>query len=132
MSSKPTVVIAHGAWQTVVTFAAFAEQLESLGHTTEVVPFPSIDGNDTPVPGLREDAEAVANVLARHADQGKEIVLLCHSYGGVVGSCAVEGLDLASRKKAGKVGGVIMTIYLSAFMLPKGKSLLEMLGCPGS
>jgi len=55
-------------------------------------------------------------------------VLLCHSYGGVVGSCAVEGLDLASRQKANKKGGVIMVIYLSAFMIPKGKSLLEMLG----
>jgi hypothetical protein len=39
----------------------------------------------------------------------------------------VDGLDFASRKAQGKIGGVILTIYMSAFMVPKGKSHLDML-----
>lgn len=76
------IVIAHGAWQPIIAFSAFAKQLESLGHATEVMPLPSIDRDESPVPELREDYEAVAEALSRHADQGKEIVLLCHSYRG--------------------------------------------------
>jgi len=128
LTTKPTVTIVHGAWQPVESWKVFAEKTETLGYETEIVPLPSIDGDETPLPGLREDYEAVAAVLARQADEGKEIVLLCHSYGGVVGSCAVEGLDLASRKKAGKKGGVLIIVYMTGFMLPKGKSLLEALG----
>lgn len=37
-------------------------------------------------------------------------------------------MDAASRNDAGKAGGVIMTVYMSAFMLPRGTSVLEGLG----
>lgn len=40
----------------------------------------------------------------------------------------MESFDLALRQKVGKKGGMIMMFYMSAFMLPKGRSLLEMLG----
>lgn len=129
MSTKPTVVIAHGAWHPVDVFTPFAEQLVERGHKVEVVALPSIDHDSVPVPGLREDCEAVAETLNRRADEGEEIILLCHSYGGVVGSCAVEGQDVAYRKhKLGKKGGVVLVIYMAAFMLKKGVSLLDALG----
>lgn len=129
IGKKPTVVIAHGAWQPLDIFTSFAEQLVEVGHQVEVVALPSIDHDDLPVPGLREDCEAVAETLSRRADEGEEIILLCHSYGGLVGSCAVEGQDVAYRKtKLGKKGGVVLIIYMAAFMIPRGKSLLEMLG----
>lgn len=68
------------------------------------------------------------NILEPLVDQGKEVVLLCHSSGGVVGSNSIEGLDVASRKAAGKSGGVVRVVFLAAFMLPKGQSLLGLLG----
>jgi len=126
--TKPTIVFSHGAWQTAAGYDVFAQKLNALGYATEVPALPSVGGTEKPLPGLPEDIAAVREALARHADQGRDIILLCHSYGGVVGSNAVEGLDFASRKAQGKNGGVILTIYLSAFMVPKGKSLLDMLG----
>ena len=71
---------------------------------------------------------ATRKVLSKVLEYGKDILLLCHSYGGVVGSCAVEGLSTVEREKEGKRGGVKLVVYLSAFMIPKGKSLLDMLG----
>lgn len=127
-AQKPTIVFSHGAWQTAAGYDNFAKKLNGLGFPTEVVPLPSVGGTKSPLPGVPEDVAAVQGALTKHADAGEDIILLCHSYGGMVGSNAVQGLDYASRKAEGKKGGVILTVYLSAFMVPKGKSLLDMLG----
>ena len=129
-TKKPTIVIVHGAWQLAVGYEAFAEKLKALGYPTEVVPLPSVGGTETPLQGLPEDTAAVRKALTKLVHDGLEVLLLCHSYGGVVGSCAVEGFDFGSRKKEGKSGGVIMTVYMSAFMIRKGETLLDMLGNP--
>lgn len=50
------------------------------------------------------------------------------SLGGVVGSCASQGFGFKQRASERKKGGILEIIYLSAFALPKGKSLLDMLG----
>lgn len=126
--TKPTVVIVPGAWQLAVGYSGFAKQIEALGFPTEVISFPSVGGTESPLPGLPEDVAVARKTLSRFADEGRDILMLCHSYGGVVGSCAVEGLDFASRKKEGKTGGVILIAYMSAFMIPRGKSLLDMIG----
>jgi alpha-beta hydrolase superfamily lysophospholipase len=128
--SKPTVVIVPGVWQKPVVWDAFRVTLEKAGYPSSVhVALPTTGGTETPLAGLAEDVAVVRGVLEPLVDQqGREVVLLCHSSGGVIGSNAVEGFDLASRKAAGKTGGVIRVVFLSAFMLPKGQSLLALLG----
>ncbi|PBP23973.1 hypothetical protein BUE80_DR005105 [Diplocarpon rosae] len=129
-SPKPTVVIAPGAWQRPSGFSSFAAQLRHAGHATEVVAYPSVGGTATPLPGLAEDVAATRAVLTKLLDNGgeAEVLLLCHSYGGVVGSCAVEGFSVVERERAGRKGGVRLVVYMAAFMIPKGSSLLQMLG----
>ncbi|KAK3295783.1 Alpha/beta hydrolase fold-1 [Chaetomium fimeti] len=127
-ATKPTIVIVPGAWQLPNAWDEFRSVLARAGHQAHHVALPSVGGTEEPLTGLPEDVAAVRHVVGGLADQGDEIVLLCHSSGGVVGSNAVEGYDVAARQAAGKVGGVVRIVYLSAFMLPKGKSLLEMLG----
>jgi hypothetical protein len=51
-----------------------------------------------------------------------------HSYGGMVGAGATEDLGYAQRSEAGQLGGVIMMVWLAAFVTPKGKSVIDMLG----
>ncbi|KUJ08559.1 alpha/beta-hydrolase [Mollisia scopiformis] len=126
--SNPTVVIIPGAWQPAEAFEPFGEHLRDVGYPTEVISLKSVGGTETPLAGLKEDADAVSEVLTKLADEARDIVLLCHSYGGVIGSCAIEGLDFATRRNAGKAGGVILTVYMSAFMLPKGMNVLDGLG----
>ncbi|KAH7370556.1 Alpha/beta hydrolase fold-1 [Rhexocercosporidium sp. MPI-PUGE-AT-0058] len=127
-SSKPTIVIAPGAWQLPVGFSGFVSLLRGAGYATELVGYPSVGGTGSPLPGLAEDVAATRAALKKVLDEGKQALLLCHSYGGVVGSCAVEGYSSIKREKEGKKGGVKLVVYMSAFMIPKGKSLLDMLG----
>lgn len=49
-----------------------------------------------------------------------------HSYGGVPGSNAVQGLTVADRARKGKKGGVTHVFYCCAWMLPLGKTISDM------
>jgi len=126
--SKPTVVIVPGAWQKPVVWDGFRATLDKAGYESTHVALPTTGGVETPLAGLAEDVAAVRDVLKPLVGQGKDVVILCHSSGGVVSSNAVEGFDSASRKAEGEAGGVVRVVFLAAFMLPKGQSLLGMLG----
>jgi alpha-beta hydrolase superfamily lysophospholipase len=127
-AAKPTIIIAHGAWQSALDYQDFTDQLKSAGYPVEISQLPSVGGTSDPLPGLDDDVSVIRGLLAKATDEGKEVILLMHSYGGVVGSCAVEGFDHASRAKEGKTGGVTVALYMSAFMIPKGATLFSMLG----
>ena len=127
-ATKPTIVIVPGAWQLPNAWDEFRAVLARANHQSYHVALPSVGGTELPLTGLAEDVAAVQHVVGGLADHGDEIILLCHSSGGVVGSNAVQGYDRATRQAAGKVGGVVRVVYLSAFMLPVGQSLMDMLG----
>ncbi|TEA11323.1 hypothetical protein C8034_v007805 [Colletotrichum sidae] len=125
---KPSVLIVPGAWQLPSAFQPFATELASADFATSVVSLPTVGGTTTPLATLSDDVAAVRTELDKLVGAGKEVVVYSHSYGGVVASNAVEGYDVASRSAAGASGGVVSIVYASAFMLPKGASLLDLLG----
>lgn len=126
-TTKPTIVIVPGAWQKPAAFASIVAKLQQAGYPTVLVPLPSV-GGVAPI-GLSDDIDEVLKVLRPLVEeQNKEVVLIGHSAGGISASGAVEGLDAASRAKAGKQGGVLKVVFLAAFVVPKGQSLLGMLG----
>ncbi|RFN44926.1 hypothetical protein FIE12Z_10821 [Fusarium flagelliforme] len=127
MDSKPTIVFIPGAWHSPDSFQLARDALQARGWETEAVAFPTV-GAEPPTKGVPDDAAAVRKVLEGLAEQGKQIVLVVHSYGGVVGAQAVRGLGYKQRQKEGKKGGIITYLYLSAFVVPIGQSLLKMLG----
>ncbi|KAL2068897.1 hypothetical protein VTL71DRAFT_15235 [Oculimacula yallundae] len=126
-STLPTVVFTPGAWHGTWAFDTVRSQLGALGYPTEAVALPSVGSNDLNV-GLAEDAAALRTELTTLADEGKDIIMVVHSYGGMVATNAVEGLSYADRRAAGKRGGVTMLIYMTAFAVPLGTSLLNGLG----
>jgi hypothetical protein len=50
-----------------------------------------------------------------------------HSYGGQVGTNALDKLDIASRTERGLAGGVVHLIYMAALALEVGVSMFEMM-----
>ncbi|GKU07389.1 hypothetical protein FLAG1_09524 [Fusarium langsethiae] len=126
-SPKPTIVLAPGAWHLANCYDDLRQELHSRGWKTDSVDYPSV-GAEPPTIGLDEDAAAVRNVLQRLADDGEQIVLAVHSYGGLVGANAVKGLGYRQRREQGLPGGVIMYVYMAAFVAPVGMSITQMLG----
>ena len=124
----PTVVFTPGAWHGTWAFDTVRSQLEALGYPTEAVALPSVGSANASV-GVAEDAAALSAELATLTDAGKNVVMVCHSYGGVVASVAAEGFGYKDRSAAGLGdNGVIMLVYMTAFAAPAQTSLLDALG----
>jgi pimeloyl-ACP methyl ester carboxylesterase len=124
---SPTIVFAPGGWHRPGCFDLVSADLNLRGYETEGVSYPSV-GAEPPNKGLADDATALRVMIERLADHGKQVVLVTHSYGGIVGANAVEGLAYRQRAREGKKGGVVMFVYLSAFAIRKGSCLLDQLG----
>ncbi|KAI8628592.1 Alpha/beta hydrolase fold-1 [Xylariaceae sp. FL1651] len=122
-----TLVFVHGAWHSTDCWDDVRVELGKKGWETEAVAHPSPGGPSTNV-SLEDDAQVTRQVLQRLCDEGKKIVLVVHSYGGCPGATASEGFSYRQRAAEGKKGGIVMFVYLAAFVIPKAKSLTEALG----
>jgi alpha-beta hydrolase superfamily lysophospholipase len=127
MSGKPVFVFVPGAWHVAATFDVVRDLMHKRGFETEAIATPSV-GASPPTKGLHADIEYTKAALKKLVDAGRQVVVVNHSYGGLVGAGAVEGLGYAQRSKAGLSGGVIMSVWMAAFATPKGQSALDMLG----
>ncbi len=108
---KPTIVIEHGAWADGSSFAAVVRQLQHDGYTVDVPP--------NPLSGLVGDAATLADFLRTVPGP---IVLVGHSYGGVVITDAATGNP-----------HVKALVYVDAFIPAQGETALELAGArPGS
>ncbi|KAJ5639525.1 uncharacterized protein N7484_007387 [Penicillium longicatenatum] len=125
--NNPTIVFSLGAWIIPAVFDATRSRLDVLGCPSVCPAHPSI-GAEPPTKTLLDDVASLREVLVKLADDGQDLVVVGHSYGGVVASCAVVGLSKSARAKEGTAGGVIKVVYLAAFAIDKGQSLLGMLG----
>ncbi|KAI0538260.1 Alpha/beta hydrolase fold-1 [Xylaria digitata] len=124
---KPVLVFCPGAWCDPGYFRFTTDILIKAGYTCLTVSLPSVGSDlrpkDAPpiIQGLQTDANAVRDVVIPQLDAGHDVVLVCHSYGGVVTSEAVKGLDAASRGPG--TGAVIHLVYVAAILLDVGKKV---------
>ncbi|CEI69284.1 hypothetical protein FVEN_g3967 [Fusarium venenatum] len=130
MFEKPVIAIVQGAWHRAIHYEAFAQLLTTKGFTV-LQPDNISSGNVDDIKGKThmDDMEVIRKALQPSLDEGKQIVLICHSYGGIPGSAAVEGYQLHEREAKGLSGGIMHVVYVASFALPvKGLSLLAAVG----
>jgi len=108
------VLFIHGAWHHGSGFDRVREDLSSRGIASSTVELSSVARDGEPIGDLASDAMLVRNAVA--ALEG-DVVVLAHSYGGVVATQALAGLANVSR-----------IIYLTAFVLDEGESLFAACG----
>ena len=130
MSSPPlSFLIISGAWHVPSLYSNLVTLLRKSGYSATVPSLPSCDAHSPHNTTCSADAEAIRKqIIDLIESDGKDIVLICHSYGGVPGGAAAYGLSKISRAKEGKKGGVIGLIYVCGFAVTEGSSLLGMLG----
>ncbi|TEY39954.1 hypothetical protein BOTCAL_0446g00020 [Botryotinia calthae] len=84
---------------------------------------PSCNDKSPPVSSFREDVTAVRNIIKSLVEADERVFMAMHSYGGAVGTDAIEVLTFADRKSEGKSGGVIHLFYMCAYILVPGTSV---------
>ena len=73
--------------------------------------------------GWQDDVAFIHHTVEQLADQGRNIVLVAHSRGGLPASDAAEGLSITDRAKHDKLGGIVRIVYMAAFAGPEGVSI---------
>lgn len=108
-------VLVHGAWHGGWSWFQTQTRLEKQGHEVTVVELPShgTDKTDPATVTMNDYAQVVIDCLDAAADP---VILVGHSMGGIVISTATE----ARPAKVSKL------VYLAAFMVPAGVSMLDL------
>ena len=128
MDQKPTVLFVHGAWHTNEGFAQVQNYLSDAGYGIKNVQLPSSTPNGPYVQGIDEDVEVVRNALNDVVETESDIILVVHSYGGIVGSSAAKGFWKKQRREKDKDGGIVHMVFISAVALDEGVSVKDGIG----
>lgn len=127
---KPVIVFVPGPWHSPLHYSSFLECLDREGLITISERNPSCDCTNPDDTSTASDAAAIRKIILSQVNNGHEIVVVMHSYGGCPGAAAAQGLSKRERQIAGKRGGVIGLIFICAFIASEGDSLISKL--PGS
>lgn len=119
---SPTIIVVPGATQPPIFYQPFIEALQKEGFSAKVVSLPST-GADHMMETFDEDVTAVQRTVVGVLEEGLEVVVVMHSYGGIPGSAAMRDLGKAQRTKAGKAGGVVRLVYAASFLLREGDAM---------
>lgn len=131
----PTIVFVQGAFQGKNSYKELHGSLHSRGYATVHPTLPTcsnFDDTDFRRRTIQDDAIAVRSDIERLVlVEQKEVVLLMHSYGGLVGSEAVtEELTRAHREQRGLPGGVTRLFYIASFIMDVGETIVGRFGDP--
>jgi hypothetical protein len=127
MSNKPTLIFVPGAWHTTEVFNTITARLSTHGYKCIAVTSLAA-GHEPAVPDLQPDTENVHKVVLDEVDHGHDVVVVGHSWGGIIVGGSLDGLSKTEREKEGKKGGVVKLAYMCAFIPPEGLSLSMALG----
>lgn len=124
MSSNAEFILVPGAWHGPESFQPTTTLLEKAGYTVHGVHLPSVCASPQ-VQSFEPDVKAIRTVLDKVLSTGKDIVVIMHSYGGVVGSEALgEYIQTLEKGQKSGYGKVRRIVFVCAFVLPEGGSLM--------
>ncbi|OAL39241.1 hypothetical protein AYO20_01559 [Fonsecaea nubica] len=131
--SYPSIVIIPGSFSPASMYYGVVDEIQTLtdgsSDSVFVNNLPSASRNPPEEPAtLEDDATFFRGIFEKLADQGKDIVVVAHSYGGVVGTESLSGVGKVERQERGQPGGVVRIVYLSAHVPEAGRSLTELVG----
>ncbi|RVX71696.1 hypothetical protein B0A52_03880 [Exophiala mesophila] len=123
---KPVFILVPGAAAPAKIYRREIARFNELGYEAETVPTPSVGRRDPLPPAtMDEDAVTVRNVAMKYINQGKDVNIVTHSYGGLPGTEAVRGISKKVREAKGLKGGVSRIIYVTSVVLPVGGKLSD-------
>jgi pimeloyl-ACP methyl ester carboxylesterase len=117
--SKPSILIVPGSFARPEFYDPIVSAVHSYGYPIHALHLPSVapeTGPTGPPPSLYDDAAFIAGEIEKLADEGKDVVLVAHSYGGVPATESLKGLSKEERAKDGKKGGVVRLAYLTCLV----------------
>ncbi|KAI1122061.1 Alpha/beta hydrolase fold-1 [Nemania abortiva] len=128
-ASKPVIILIHGAWHLPDAWHKVKFRLEAAGYEVYAPKLSTVAESEPLNFSWRVDAAVIHDLAIPLFNQGRQVVLVGHSYGGIVATASVEGQTVADRQSRGLRGGFAAVVFVCAFSIPQqGLSLLSMIG----
>ncbi|KAL4863186.1 hypothetical protein BDV12DRAFT_206716 [Aspergillus spectabilis] len=90
MSDFPTLLFIPGSWHKPSCYDKITNVLESQYNFQCIsVTLPSTTGN--PAATFKDDLDIARDAISTETSQGRNVVVIAHSYGGMVGNSAIKG-----------------------------------------
>ncbi len=118
--SKPTFVLVHGAFHTSAVYDGLRMNLAAHGYPSVAVSLPSVGANP-PHYDFAGDVAAIRDAVTQLVEQGRNVVVVMHSYSGLPGGEALKGLG--KKERAGLRGGLLRLVFVMAWIVPAGFQL---------
>lgn len=117
---KPIILLLHGAWHIPLHYRTLIDRLRISGYTV-LAPYQVTTGYDDSVDDKThvDSTNQIRDYLRPILDQGRKIVIVAHSAGGVVATGAAIGSTLEDRSAQGLQGGIISIVYIAALIEPQ-------------
>lgn len=124
-STKPTLVLVPGSFAIPEFYDNLREPIKSRGIELDILAHKTVGRKPGPPPTMYDDATHIAAEVTKHVEQGKDVVLVGHSYGGIPISQSTKGLTKKEREQEGKKGGIVRLAYMTAVVVPEGGSSMS-------
>jgi pimeloyl-ACP methyl ester carboxylesterase len=129
-ANLPVIVIVPGAFGTPQGFERLLPYLIKAGYATHPGSYPSCNPSDPAKVSSPQDIAFLRDnvLLPLLNEHGKDVVIIAHSYGGVVAGGAAKKLAKGTRRDQGQSTGVIGLIYVAGNITFDGESLFTAVG----
>jgi len=101
MSDLPTLVFVPGAWHRPTCYSKIIKLLQERHKLKCVaITLPSTTGD--PAATFKDDLDAAREAISRETSDGRDVIVVAHSYGGMVGNSAIKGFARPRAAAANK------------------------------
>jgi surfactin synthase thioesterase subunit len=109
MSNKPVIVFVPGAWHKAKCYNKVIDILQSKhDFTCFAVTLPSTLGDRNAT--FEDDIQATRTIVSQQVNQSRDVVIIAHSYGGMVGNSVIKGFpksrecgDGTGKRRLGRI-----------------------------
>jgi pimeloyl-ACP methyl ester carboxylesterase len=128
MYEKPTFVLVPGAGHGPDVWDKVSRLLNREGYNSFSVTLPSTLGDSSA--SFKDDVKATQDIIQTHTSQGRNVIVVVHSYGGIVGQSAMKGFTLSKDAQASPTnkGHVIGLITMASTFSQTGMAFLDATG----
>ena len=125
MSRKPVLVFVPGAWHKPACYEKLIQVLKS-NHNVACVSITLLstlgDRNAT----FEDDLQAARRIITNEIEQINDVVVVAHSYGGMVANSAIKGLTKASQASVSSTGNNEHGYVIGLILIAPGFTLTGM------
>ncbi|KAF5861102.1 hypothetical protein ETB97_000613 [Aspergillus alliaceus] len=122
MSSRPTLIFIPGSWHRPTCYDPIIKLLEPHLRCL-AVSLPSTEYD--PQATFKDDLSSARDAISAETTNGRDVVVIAHSYGGIVGNSAIKGFTKPRDAADSRSGYVIGLILIASGFTLTGLSFMD-------